>query len=199
MRGASKEDAAAQDPPRVNSAIIRVYITKHELLALINAGCEVHLVSEETARRCNLPVHSLAQSLRLRFADGRQNARIGKVTGVKCQFQSEVGTTDTVWDFYVGPVHHDVILGMPWVTQWKARMRPLQAAIEVCAPGDEERVHLSVLPTTLTSSNVSGVEPVPQRTEEIFAPRQLGVAAEAGGEKHAPRPNGDGKGALLED
>ena len=67
-------------------------------------------------------------------------------------------------------------------------MRPLQAAIEVCAPGDEERVHLSVLPTTLTSSNVSGVEPVPQRNEELTAPRQLGVAAEAGGEKHAHLP-----------
>ena len=109
------------------------------------------LVSEETARRCNLPVHSLAQSLRFRFADGRQNGRIGKVTGVKCQFQSEMGTIDTVWDFYVGPVHHGVILGMRgmWVPQWTARMRPLQAAIEVCAPGAEERVHLSVVPTTL--------------------------------------------------
>ena len=78
-------------------------------------------------------------------------------------------------------------------------MRPLQAAIEVCAPGNEERVHLSVLPTTLTSHNVSGVEPVPQRNEEITAPRQSGVAAETGGKKHAPRPNGGGKGALLED
>ena len=187
-----KEDAAARDPPRVNSALIRVYINGQELLALLDTGCEVDLVSEKTARRCSLPVHSLAQSLRLRFADGRQNARIGKVTGVKCQFQSEMGTIDTVWDFYVGPVHHDVILGMPWVTQWKARMRPLQAAIEGCAPGDEERVHLSVPPTTLTSSNVSWVEPLPQRNEEITAPRQLRVAAEAGGEKHAPRPNGDG-------
>ena len=88
-------------------------------------------------------------------------AQDGKVTGVKCQFQSEMGTIDTVWDFYVGPVHHDVILGMLWVTQWKARMRPLQATIEVCAPGDEERVHLSIFPTKLTSSKVSGVEPVP--------------------------------------
>ena len=78
MRGASKEDAAARDPPRVNSALIRVYINGQELLALLDTGCEVDLVSEETARRCNLPVHSLAQSLRLRFADGRQNA--GNIT-----------------------------------------------------------------------------------------------------------------------
>ena len=117
MRGASNEDAAARDPPRVNAALIRVYINGQELLALLDTGCKVDLVSEETARRCNLPVHSLAQSLRPRFADGRQNARIGKLTGMKCQFQSEVGTIDTVWDFYVGPVHHNVILGMPWMTQ----------------------------------------------------------------------------------
>ena len=90
MRAASNEDAAARDQPAVNSALIRVYINGQELLALLDTGCEVDLVSEETARRCNLPVHSLAQSLRLRFADGRQNARIGKVTGVKCQFQSEI-------------------------------------------------------------------------------------------------------------
>ena len=92
VRGASNEDAAARDPPIVNSAFIRVYISGQELLALLDAGCEVELVSEEKARRCNLPVHSLAQSLRPRFADGRQNARIGKVTGVKCQFLSEMGT-----------------------------------------------------------------------------------------------------------
>ena len=78
-------------------------------------------------------------------------------------------------------------------------MRPLQVAIEACTPGDEERVHLYILPTTLTSSTVSGMEPVPQRNEENTAPRQPGVAAEAGGEKHAPRPNGNGKGALLDD
>ena len=99
MRGASKEDAAARDPPRVNSALIRVYINGRELLALLDTGCEVDLVSEETARRCNLPAHSF------RFADGRQNTRLGNVTGVKCQFQPEMGTIDTVWGFYVGPVH----------------------------------------------------------------------------------------------
>ena len=134
---------------------------------------------------------------------GLGSLRDGRIQGLaKSQAsytQSELGTIDTVWEFYVEPVHHDLILGMPWVTQWKARTRPLQAAIEVCVPGDEETVHLSVFPTTLTSSNVSGVESVPQRNEEITAPRQPGVAAEAGEEKHAPRPNEHGKGALLED
>ena len=50
------------------------------------------------------------KSKQRRFADGRHNARIRKVTRVKCQVQSEMGATDTVWDFYVGPVHHDVIV-----------------------------------------------------------------------------------------
>ena len=99
MRGDSKEDAAARDPPMVNSALIRVYINGQELLALLDTGCEVDLVSQETARRCNLQVYSLAQSVRRSFADGRQNARIGKFTGVKCQFQSGMGSIDTVWEF----------------------------------------------------------------------------------------------------
>ena len=51
MRGASKEDAAARDPPSVNSALIRVYINRQELLALLDTGCKGDVVSEETARR----------------------------------------------------------------------------------------------------------------------------------------------------
>ena len=43
------------------------------------------------------------------------------------------------------------------------------------------------------------MEPVPQQNKEITAPRQVGVAGEAGGETHAPRPKEGGKGALLED
>ena len=68
VRGASREDAAARDPPRVNCALIRVYINGQEPLALLDTGCEVDLVSEETARRCNLPVHTLAQSSCIGFA-----------------------------------------------------------------------------------------------------------------------------------
>ena len=34
----SKGDAAAPDPPRVNSALIRVYINGQELLALLDTG-----------------------------------------------------------------------------------------------------------------------------------------------------------------
>ena len=35
---ASKEDAAARDPPRVNSGLIRVYINGQELLAFLDTG-----------------------------------------------------------------------------------------------------------------------------------------------------------------
>ena len=71
--GAIEKDIAAPGPPRVNSALIRVYINGQERLALLDTGYEVDLVSEETARRRNLPVHSLAQSLRPRFVDEWQN------------------------------------------------------------------------------------------------------------------------------
>ena len=36
-------------------------------------------------------------------------------------------------------------------------MRPQQGAIEVCAPEAGDRMHLPVLPTPLTSSEVRGV------------------------------------------
>ena len=39
--------------------------------------------------------------------------------------------------------------------------------LDMRAGSRRESVHLSVVPTTLTLSNVSGVEPVPQRNEEI--------------------------------
>ena len=124
--GASNEDAAALDAPRVDSALIPVHIDGQELLPLSDTGCEVDLVCSDMAQKCNLAVHCLAQPLQLRFADGRHNATIGEVRGVKSELQMEMLLL-TISDFHVRPVHHDVILGMRWVTQWKARMRPVQA------------------------------------------------------------------------
>ena len=164
--GATEEKAANNDPPRVNSAQIQVLINGQELRALLDTGCEVDLISEKAAQKCNLPVYSLSHALRLRFADGRLNEQIGKATAVKCQFRTESGLLGMVRDFYVGPVHHDMILGMPWVTEWNARMGPRQGVIDVKAPGNCERVHLSVFPTNLTSSMVSGVESAPRRNED---------------------------------
>lgn len=165
MKGATEKEAASDDPPRVHSVQIQVFINGQELLALLDTGCEVDLISEQVAQKCNLSVHSLSHALRLRFADGRLNEQIGKATAVKCQFRTESGLLSMVRDFYVGPVHHDMILGMPWVTEWSARMGPRQGVIDVKAPGNNERVHLSVFPIKLTSSMVSGVESAPQWNE----------------------------------
>ena len=141
-------------------------------MALLDTGCEVDMISEAAARRCSLPVYSLAQSLRLRFADGRQDTRIGKTMGVKCSISSKTGHIPMTRDFYVGPVHHDIILGMPWVTQWKAQMRSSDGAIEVIPPGSDERVHLSALPTAFASSMVRGVETVSEEkgSNEVSPP-----------------------------
>ncbi|CDJ28248.1 uncharacterized protein EMH_0039200 [Eimeria mitis] len=85
---------------------------------------------------------------------GRQDTRTGKTMGVKRSISSKTGHIPMSRDFYVGPVHHDIILGMPWVTQWKAQMSSSDGAIEVIPPGSDERVHLSALPTAFASSMV---------------------------------------------
>lgn len=104
-----------------------------------------------------------------------------------------------VRDFYVGPVHHAVILGMPWVTQWKARMRPQEGAVEVCVPGDNERVHLSVSSVALTCSMVRGLESAPQRSEGDISPKQQQGAAEGGDDLPIRCEQGTRKGAKLGD
>ena len=197
MRGAAEKRAAFEDPPRVSSALIQVCIKGQELQALLDTGCEVDLLSEEAARKCNLPVHSLAHSLRLRFADGRLNERIGKTTAVKCQFKADSGVLCMIRDFYVGPVHHDMILGMPWVTEWNARMGPHQGAIAISAPGNAERVHLSALPTKLTSSTVSGVESAPQRNEGGRTQVSAAAAKPEESDGGATCSNDSGESAIL--
>ena len=75
------------------------------------------LVSETAARRCKLPVYSLAQSLLLLFADEKQNPRIGNSMSVKCALVPTTGPLIMVLDSYVLPPHHDMILDMPPVNQ----------------------------------------------------------------------------------
>ena len=65
-------------------------------------------------------------------------------------------------DLYLRLAHRDMILGMPWATQCKVSLRPQQGATEVCSPGADDRLHLSVLPTAPTSSKVRGVESASQ-------------------------------------
>ena len=102
-----------------------------------------------------------------------------------------------VRDFYVGPVHHDMILGMPWATEWNARVGPQQGAIAVNAPGNTGRVHLSVFPTKITSPRVSGVEFAPQRSEDGQA--QASAEAEKPGKPDgsATSSNDARKSAIL--
>ncbi|CDJ29348.1 uncharacterized protein EMH_0003610 [Eimeria mitis] len=138
LKGPREITAALTDPPQDNSVLVQVRMEVHDLMALLDTGCEVDMISGAAARRCSLPVYSLAQSLRLRFADGRQDTRIDKTMGVKCSISSNTGHIPMTRDFYVGSVHHGIILGTPWVTQWKAQMRSSDAAIEVIPPGSDE-------------------------------------------------------------
>ena len=55
-----------------------------------------------------------------------------------------------VWNSYIGPVHHDVISAMPWLIQWNMYIQPQQGAVEVSAPGAEEKVQGFMLPIALT-------------------------------------------------
>ena len=166
---------------------------------LVDTVCELDLLSEEAAQKCNLSVHPLAQTLRLTFADGRQDARVGKVTAVNCQFISNSGPISMVRDFYVGPVHYDMILGMPWVTHWEARPLADSSVIEVCVPEKREKAHLSVSTRAPTSSMVSGIKSVPQQSEGELTGQQLETAAVDDGDMHAPCLEEPYKAAILAD
>lgn len=78
-------------------------------------------------------------------------------------------------DFNFRPVHHEGILGMSCVTQWKVHKRPQQGATEAGAPGVYARVHPSVLRTVLISPKVRGVESAPREKEEDVIPKQHGI------------------------
>ncbi|CDJ35656.1 LOW QUALITY PROTEIN: uncharacterized protein EMH_0028290 [Eimeria mitis] len=181
---------------------------RQDLMALLDTGCEVDMIPEAIARRCSLPVYSLAQSRRLRVADGRQDTRIGKTMCAKCSISSKTGHIPMTRDFYVRPVHHDIILGMPWVTQWKAQMRSSHhdiilgmpwvtqwkaqmrssdAAIEVTPPESDERAPLSALPTAFASSMVRCVETVSKEKGSDEAPAQCRGTEENNGDMHSLR------------
>ena len=102
-----------------------------------------------------------------------------------------------VRDFYVGPVHYDMILGMPWVTHWKAQPLADAIVIEVCVPGKREKAHLSVSTEAPTSSMVSGIKSVPQRNEGELTGERLATIAAADGDMHAPYQQEPNKVPLL--
>ena len=158
------------------------------------------IFSEAAAQKCNLLVRSLAQSLRLRYADGRLDSNIGKTTAVKCQLYGDSGPIYMTRDFYVGPVHHDIILGMPWMTQWEARPQPKCGRIEVSAPGKNEKIHLSISPIEYTSSMVSGVQSVPfDNKDGPMIGQQLAAGGEGEGMHASFRRKEPTKAAILKD
>ena len=87
-----------------------------------------------------------------------------------------------VRDCYIGPVHHDMVVGMSRAIRWKVRMRPQRGTTEVCAPNTYVKMHLSVLPTALTPSKVKGMESVSWDTEGDVAPKQYTTTAWNGGD-----------------
>lgn len=103
----------------------------------------------------------------------------------KCAFVSTGSPINLVRDFYIGPVRRDMTLGMPWATQWKVRMRTQEGAIEVLAPGAEERVHLSMLPTAVAPYTVRGVERASQDKEWDMTPKHHRTGTWNGGDMHA--------------
>ena len=199
MRGAGIRSAASGDPPRVRSALLRVSVNGQELTALLDTGCEVDIFSEAAAQRCNLTVQSLAQSMRLRYADGRVDTNIGKIKGVSCQLYGNSGPICMIRDFYVGPVHHDIILGMPWMTQWEARPRQENGQIEVSVPGKGKRIQLLTSPVARTPSMVSGVQSVPFHLKGGPTTGQQLAAEGEGDAMHAFCLSEPTKLAILED
>ncbi|CDJ26978.1 uncharacterized protein EMH_0027970 [Eimeria mitis] len=95
--------------------------------------------------------------------------------GVKSFLSFKAGYINMESDLYVEPVHHEIILGMPSVTQWKTQMRSSDDNIEAYPRGSDASVHLSEFPTVFASSMLKGVETVPQtrRSDEACIAQAL--------------------------
>jgi len=194
--GATVDNPGLTDPPRVKCVLVPVCINGHELMALLDTGCEVDAISEETATRCSLPIQALQQRLRLRFADGRLDGRLGKVTDVTCLLGAGDGVISMVRDYYVGPIHHDVILGMPWFAQWHAHVALSQGLIEAIVPGDGRRITFRTHPAVPLTASLCGVE----ADEEIaLTSAEVEAEVDAGAEAYVIRSKMISQGASLSD
>ncbi|CDJ36586.1 uncharacterized protein EMH_0021080 [Eimeria mitis] len=100
-------------------------------------------------------------------------------------------------DFYIEPVHHKIILGMPWATQGKAQMHSPDDAIELFRPGSYESVHLSALSTTFASFTVGGMESMSHGKRCDESPMQCRGTEGNEGDMRAPRRDGLVKAAVL--
>ena len=118
---------------------------------------------------------------------------IGKTLSVKCGLVSTTGSIMVIRHFNICPVHRGMRPRMPWLTQQKVLMRPEQGAIEACAPGDDERVHLLLLRIVLTTSTVSGMELACRNNVGDATPMQHQNAAWNGTDMHALGDTGSTK------
>jgi len=160
VKEATPTDPHTRDPPRVKGALVKIEVQGHLFEALIDSGCEVDALSERAARICGLQILSLNNKLELKFADGRREGRIGKVEKIETFLMGQTDKYSMERDFYVGPIHQDVILGMPWITAWQAIVTQSSNLVDVTLPADGRRVNL---PTRLHeggTSEISGTAPL---------------------------------------
>lgn len=65
-----------------------------------------------------------------------------------------------VLDLHVRQVYHDIIIGMPWVTQLKAFTHLHDDIVDVYVPRSNDTVLISEAPIAYASPMVSGAETV---------------------------------------
>ena len=116
---------------------------------------------------------------------------------VKVRFVSTTERINLVKYIVVSPLHQDIPLGIPCVSQLTVRLRPQQWAIEACVPGDVEKVHFSVFPNALTSCEVIRVESPPQGRRGDVTLQQHKVATWNGGYMHALGHSGSTEAVVV--
>ncbi|OEH78623.1 hypothetical protein cyc_04164 [Cyclospora cayetanensis] len=136
MKGAIQHSAAVEDQTEAASLPIQGPITGQEFVASLDTGCEgIRLPSGDTAHMWSLSVNEEAHSFKFRFADRWQNERDSEAVAAECHFRFGSGNICVVYGIYVGLVHHDEILSLPWVVQWKERMQAQLRVVEIDVPG----------------------------------------------------------------
>ncbi|CDJ33196.1 uncharacterized protein EMH_0015090 [Eimeria mitis] len=111
--------------------------------------------------------------------------------------QSKTGRINMMRGFCVEPVHHKIIVGMPWATQWNAQMRSPDDAIWVFAPGGGESLRLSELSTASASSMIREAATVPQGERSVGTLMQCRGTEGNGGDTHAISLDSFAKAAVL--
>lgn len=79
--------------------------------------------------------------------------RNGKTIGVKFELNSEVGRISMIREFCAGPIHHDLVLGMPGVPAM-AHSSPPHEAINASVRGIAEKVYFAPVFASCTAIGV---------------------------------------------